>query len=86
MTITVNEEYRIVTDEYNFMLQQKKVRKKGKNAGNEIWVTVGYYPSIEYAYEALIRRGLLKEDLEGVQQVIDYLEKIHKEIKKSLEG
>lgn len=80
MIITINEKYRIITDEYNFMLQQRKIKKKGKNPGQEVWVTIGYYATIECAYNGAITHGLMREDLEGVKQVIDYLEKIHQEI------
>lgn len=40
--IIINENYRIESDEYCFMLKERKVRKTGKNIGSEVWDTISY--------------------------------------------
>lgn len=45
-------------DEYNFVLQRKYIIKEGKNAGNEAFQTLGYYPNLDLVAE---RVGVLAE-------------------------
>ena len=47
--IIINENYRIEQDEYCFMLKERKVRKKGKNIGSEVWDTLSYHRDVSGA-------------------------------------
>ena len=42
MKIQLNEQYRVTTCPMNFVLEEKKVKKEGKDAGQEYWKDVGY--------------------------------------------
>lgn len=84
MTIKINEQWRIETEPLNYMLQKSRVIKEGKKEGQRVWDTIGYYPTLELAYKALTTKGLASEDLQGIDEIVDYLLYIHEDIKRSL--
>ena len=84
MQLQINSEYRIRTDENCIMLEKSRIAKDGKNQGNEIWEVVGYYPDIEWAYKGMIRHGILKSDLQGVDEVLLAVKTLAVEIRESL--
>lgn len=57
--IEVNNKYVITSDQYQFILQEKKIAKAGKNAGNEWLDTVGFYPTISKLVSGLVLHNIL---------------------------
>ena len=48
MELEINHKYRITSDKYQWMIQEKRTRK-----GEIDWKSVSYYPSIEQAIQGL---------------------------------
>ena len=48
MELEINNKYRIASDKYQWMIQEKRTRK-----GKIDWKSVSYYPSIEQAIQGL---------------------------------
>ena len=48
MELEINNKYRITSDKYQWMIQEKRTRK-----GKIDWKSVSYYPSIEQAIQGL---------------------------------
>ena len=48
MELDINNKYRITSDKYQWMIQEKRTRK-----GKIDWKSVSYYPSIEQAIQGL---------------------------------
>lgn len=44
--IEIGGRYVVTSDAFQFILQEKKIAKTGKNAGNEWLDVVGYYPKL----------------------------------------
>ncbi len=63
MELKINKEYRIITDPYNFILQQrKKYSAKSKYAGELYWEDIGYYQKISHLCEGLINKKIINSD------------------------
>lgn len=76
--------YKIVTDDKQFIVQEKRVKKEGvftkeENIGQEYYVDLGYYSSLENALKLLPKRILLAND--DLQVIKKELELIQSEIK-----
>lgn len=84
MELQINLEYRVRTDEYNIFLEKRRIAQKGKTAGQEAWDIVGYYPEIEWALRAMIKCEILRNDLHGVQAIVNAVERAVGEIKTAL--
>lgn len=66
------EEYRIVTDDNQFIVQAKKVSQKNKNI---IWINKAYCSSLHTAITFLNKRILLENhDLRVIMQKLNSLE------------
>ena len=51
MIIRINEQYRVATDPYQWIIQRKRTRK-----GNEVWESQTYHPSADAAVRSLGER------------------------------
>ncbi|MGU3447611.1 DUF5405 family protein [Enterobacteriaceae bacterium C34A] len=52
--IEIGDRYVVTSDAFQFILQEKKTAKTGKNAGNEWLDVVGYYPKLNQLVKALM--------------------------------
>lgn len=87
MILQINNDYRITTDANNVMLEKKRVVKedtKNHKAGDEVYDVIGFYGEFEHVYRAMIKHGILTSELESLQAISKYVDRIHQEIKESL--
>lgn len=55
----ITDNWRIVTDQRNIILQQQKVNTRGKNIGSERWESVGFYKNHKEALIAMLNYEIL---------------------------
>ncbi len=48
------DSHRIITDEWNYILQEKRTKLKGNDAGADYWANLGYYNSLQTLSRALV--------------------------------
>jgi hypothetical protein len=74
------EKIRIITDERQFIVQEKKVVQeseltKAENVGNEYWKDLAYCRTLNYALKYLCKREVLaNHDLKVILQRIKLIE------------
>ena len=76
MKIEIDGKYAITGDQNQLILNEKKVVKEGKNAGQATLAVVGYYPKLSWLIHSLIARDIRTADidsLEGIQERIDVI-------------
>lgn len=56
--IEVGDKWVITSDQYQFILNEKKFIKSGKNAGEEWLDTIGYYPKINQLISGLVHHHI----------------------------
>ena len=84
MAIKITDKYEIEADEYQFIVQEKKVAKSGKKAGEEYTIAVGYANDITHALDIIYRRETRKwvsENKATLVTAAKAFNKIAKEIK-----
>ncbi|QGU12838.1 hypothetical protein GNG26_21885 [Leclercia sp. J807] len=59
VNIVIDNKYVITSDPLQFVLQEKKIAKSGKNAGKEWLAIVGFYPTISKLVTALALHNIL---------------------------
>lgn len=59
INIVIDNKYVITSDPLQFILQEKKIAKAGKNAGKEWLDTVGFYPTISKLVSGLVLHKIL---------------------------
>lgn len=68
-------EYVITSDTYNLILNEKKVAKEGKSAGEERLQSIGFYSTISTLISALIQREVLLSDVQSLQAMQQLIER-----------
>lgn len=70
MKIKLNEQYQVRGIPMNFILEEKKIRKEGKNIGEEYWQEIGYYPTLESLLRGIATRHLQTTETEEIELLI----------------
>lgn len=76
--ISINEKYRLKSEELNVMVEQKKISKNG----NEHWKVISYHPNLEMALKSLIDKEINETELVNIKDVVNKI----KELKKYVEN
>lgn len=76
MEIRLDDKYVITTDENNFTLCQIKIKgTDSENAGDEYFVSVGYYGNLKSALSGYLKYSL-KKDNETVKSIDDLFKRL----------
>lgn len=65
--IQIGEKWVITSDQYQFILQEKKIAKTGKMAGKEWLGTIGYYPKINQLVSGLIHHQIQSSTVDSIE-------------------
>lgn len=75
MIIDLNENYRVETDEFNFILQEKRrARNRATGANTVSYKNIGYYPNLSSLIKALLNREILLSKVVTFQDLENFLE------------
>ncbi len=85
MMIQLNEDFRLTSDEYCYIVQQRKISTK-RDTGEqyENWVDKWFFPNIEQAVSQIVNYEVRVSDAEGVDKVLKAIENSKKAIVKEL--
>jgi hypothetical protein len=54
MKITIDDNYVLTSDAYNYVLNRRQIAQSGKSKGEEVLVPMGFYQNITQALHALL--------------------------------
>ena len=74
--IQVGDKWVITSDQYQFILQEKKIAKTGKMAGKEWLDTIGYYPKINQLISALMRNHIENSVISSLEAMSAEIERV----------
>ncbi|EGZ4375697.1 hypothetical protein AA129_002401 [Salmonella enterica subsp. enterica serovar Lexington] len=74
--IEIDDKWVITSDQYQFILNEKKVVKSGKNAGEEWLDTIGYYPKINQLISVLIHHHIQQSSITTLDAMAAEIERI----------
>lgn len=69
MRIEIGDKYLVTADQYNYILQEKKVAKEGKNIGSEYMQNVGYFTRISHLVKTLIQLEVRQSDINSLSEM-----------------
>jgi hypothetical protein len=91
LEINIDNDYRIISDDRNFILQCKRIitgeNTRGRevnpeNIGKEVWEDEGYYKRISHLIEDYCRIKTLKSNAKTFDELLNVLKEIQKKIDK----
>lgn len=74
--IEVGDKWVITSDQYQFILNEKKVVKSGKKAGEEWLDTIGYFPKINQLISGLVHHQIQNSEIKSLKDMGDEIERI----------
>lgn len=60
--IEIGDRYVVTSDQFQFILRERKFAKSGNDAGKEYLDTVGYYPKLSQLVSGLLHHSILTGD------------------------
>lgn len=76
MKIDIGDKYVLTADQLQFIVQEKKIVKEGKNAGGEYLSLVGYFPKLSQAIAGLIHLDVQMSDVQSLQEMEQHIRRV----------
>ena len=86
MKIDIGDKYVLTSDQFQYVIREKKIIKEGARAGEESLSLVGYFPKLSQAISALINLDVRMSDVKSLQDMHNHIERISKHCEKAFEG
>ena len=74
--IEVGDKWVITSDQYQFILNEKKVVRTGNKAGEEWLDTIGYYPKINQLISGLIHHHIQTATINSLVEMAAEIERV----------
>lgn len=74
--IEVGDKWVITSDQYQFILNEKKVVKSGNKAGEEWPNTIGYYPKINQLISGLVHHHIQTATINTLSEMAAEIERV----------
>ncbi|HHA1955752.1 TPA: DUF5405 family protein [Enterobacter ludwigii] len=84
--IEVGDKWVITSDQYQFILNEKKVAQSGKKAGEEWLDTIGYYQKINQLISGLIHHHIQQSSITTLDAMAAEIERIGELCARSIKG
>ena len=84
MIIPIDENFRISSDKYQWIIQERKVTETGKNAGQERWANVSYWGTVQGAVKGLGELMVRLHDSDTLTDALEYIEKLTSKLSQAL--
>lgn len=81
MELQVNDQIRIVTDAYNYIVQGSRIVKEDTklySKGDVVWEDLTYHANLPDAYKSMLDKGIMIQD--SFNAVMAYINKVEKMI------
>ncbi|EMP4585789.1 DUF5405 family protein [Enterobacter hormaechei] len=77
--IEIGDRYVVTSDPFQFILQEKKTAKTGKNVGKEWLDVIGYYPKLSQLVTGLMVHDVLTGEARAFDELAAQIEQVGRE-------
>ena len=74
--IEIGNRYVVTSDQFQFILREKKIAKAGINTDKEYLDTVGYYPKLSQLVSGLLHHTILTGDATAFESLAVQVERV----------
>lgn len=86
INIPIGDDYRVISDARNFILQKGRVSQAGKTKGEMQWDNISYHGKLEGALNSYKDYKIKESEATSIQILLRDIEKIDEIIKETLKG
>lgn len=82
--IQLSENWRLIADEVQFILQKKNIRKQSDGGEEVVWVNKYYYPTLQMALLAYMtkqtRAKVRNYQLDELREIVDHIDGVYEKL------
>ncbi len=83
--IELGDKYVVTGSTHDLILNEKRIIKDGKNAGQETLARLGYYSKFEHLVKELCHREILQSEAQSLEELRDYIFALGEKLSKAVE-
>lgn len=84
--IELGDKYIVTGSTHDLILNEKRIIKDGKNAGQETLARLGYYSKFEHLVKELCHREILQSEAQSLEELRDYIFSLGEKLSKAVES
>lgn len=82
--IELGEKYVVTGSSHDLILNEKKIAKEGKNAGQQVLSRLGYYSKFEHLVRELMHREILQSEAQTLEELRDHIADLSEKLGKAV--
>ncbi|MBK0698949.1 hypothetical protein GZZ85_14710 [Klebsiella aerogenes] len=85
LRIELGDKYVVTGSAHDLILNEKKIAKEGKSAGQEVLSRLGYFSKFEHLVKELCHREILQSEAQSMEELRDYIFALGEKLSKAVE-
>lgn len=82
--IELGEKYVVTGSTHDLILNEKKIAKEGKSAGQQVLSRLGYYSKFEHLVKELMHREILQSEAQTLEELRDHIAELSEKLSKAV--
>lgn len=84
LRIELGDKYVVTGSAHDLILNEKKISKEGKNAGQEVLSRLGYYSKFEHLVRELMHKEILESEAKTLAELRDHIYQLSERLGKAV--
>ncbi|EAP9713344.1 hypothetical protein F2H59_24200 [Salmonella enterica] len=84
LRIELGDKYVVTGSAHDLILNEKKISKEGKNAGQEVLSRLGYYSKFEHLVRELMHKEILESEAQTLTELRDHIYQLSERLCKAV--
>lgn len=84
LRIELGDKYVVTGSAHDLILNEKKIAKKGKSAGQEVLSRLGYFSKFEHLVRELMHKEILESEAQTLTELRDHIQQFSERLGKAV--
>lgn len=85
LRIELGDKYVVTGSAHDLILNEKKIAKEGKSAGQEVLSRLGYFNKFEHLVRELMHKEILESEAQTLTELRDHIQQFSERLGKAVE-
>ena len=84
LRIELGDKYVVTGSAHDLILNEKKIAKEGKSAGQEVLSRLGYFSKFEHLVRELMHKEILESEAQTLTELSDHIQQLSERLGKAV--
>ncbi|MBT9743662.1 hypothetical protein GPL05_01715 [Enterobacteriaceae bacterium MCC505] len=84
LRIELGDKYVVTGSAHDLILNEKKIAKEGKSAGQEVLSRLGYFSKFEHLVRELMHKEILESEAQTLTELCDHIQQFSERLGKAV--